>query len=204
MLPYPPVPRLPTEEDAIWRQASFPQLPGESYTVTDNPTLSYNCIGWSLCSRLLGWRWLPDRLEDEPAAQQIAWFDELYANYGWRPSATCDSEDGLRKIALYCDDSGTPTHAAKQIRIDVWESKCGADRRITHRGTHALEGPIYGRVYKCYEKPLPDMLRDAGTLVEKIQHRIRAGEKGDLHQALADAQAQIRDLEEALAQEGSR
>ena len=86
--------------------------PPNGCTITDEITLrglgsplAYNCIGWSLCSRIFRWVWLPAELDTTgtPNAKKMEWFDNLYKQSGWVVAASCAPEKGKRKIARYCD-----------------------------------------------------------------------------------------------------
>lgn len=55
----------------------------------------------------------------------------------------CDSEEpepGFEKVALYVDDEGYWTHAAKQEDNGQWSSKLGLSFDITHRTAHCFGG----------------------------------------------------------------
>lgn len=125
----------------------------------------------------------------------------MYAFHGWSRAADCRPERGKRKIALYCKD-GEPTHGAKQLHDDQWTSKLGGLVRIVHVGTRAVEGPVYGKVCRCYEKSLANALAEAKQLLAQIRQRIAAGE-GSLGEAERDAQEQVDQWEADLAKEGS-
>lgn len=137
--------RAPTPEERLWLELNFPNL--TEYSVTHSLDKDWNCIGWSLCSVQEGWVWPGDNVQD---------FDFLYGQHGWQPSENCLPEDGKKKIALFCKDD-VPTHAAKQVEGDWWESKLGRGPRIIHR-LNEIEGDIrpddYGNVYKCYERKI--------------------------------------------------
>jgi hypothetical protein len=188
----------------------FPDGVPDGVTVTADDTisgllgdpLSYNCIGWTLCSRLFRFVWPPPAIDRGPAGPKLAWFDKLYLSHGWHIAASCTPARGKRKIALYCDSNG-PTHAAKQVKDDLWESKCGVAPRITHHGTAALAGGLYGQVCRCYEKSLAALVQEAKAALDDFTKGIQQGIGGDMKDAKAEAEQRVRDLEEALAQEGS-
>ncbi len=58
----------------------------------------------------------------------------------------CDNdahEPGFEKIAIYCDKTGIPKHAARQLRDGFWTSKCGQLEDIQHT-LAAFHGSDYG------------------------------------------------------------
>ena len=132
-----------SDEDIRTIQGVFPNL--RDFTIVAPETFSCNCIGWSLCSEDYGWVWPGDDPED---------FDKLYRRFGWSRSKNCEPEAGKRKLALFRDRRGV-THAAKEAADgNWWESKLGRSFRIRHR-LREIEGGVYGRVFRCYERPEP-------------------------------------------------
>ena len=62
----------------------------------------------------------------------------------------CDQENfeaNFDKIAIYCNNDGEPTHAAKQLSNGRWSSKLGTLEDVEH-DLPELEGsdPAYGKV----------------------------------------------------------
>lgn len=51
----------------------------------------------------------------------------------------------MRKLAIFVNDQGTPTHAARQLPDGWWTSKLGRQIDIEHE-LSAIEGPAYGKV----------------------------------------------------------
>ena len=68
----------------------------------------------------------------------------------------CDDgslEDEYQKIALYADDSGTPTHAARQLADGAWTSKLGELADIVHATVDDVNGPLYGAPVQFMRRP---------------------------------------------------
>jgi hypothetical protein len=198
--------RSPTTTDHDSLKEDFPALRQDDYFITGEKTPReapnpYNCFGWGLCSRFYG---VESQNPDDSVADQLAWFDGLYTRHGWKRSANCDPEKGKRKVALYCGGNGAPTHAAKQRGGDLWESKIGHNVRIIHSGTKALEGPKYGRVCRCYEKSLNDLVKEASDLIDKLDRLIGMGLNGHNQVAKREAESALKRLEADLANEGSQ
>ena len=71
-------------------------------------------------------------------------------------------EPGVQKIALYVDEDGTPTHAARQLPSGEWTSKLGRAEDIRHKTLEALEGsagqpPGYGRAKLILKRVSPQV-----------------------------------------------
>ncbi|HME00025.1 MAG TPA: RHS repeat-associated core domain-containing protein [Terriglobia bacterium] len=155
--------------------ALFPNLKAGEWSITGPAIPEYNCIAWSV-GVTNQWVW-PGNTE--------AVFDKLYKEGltvtprnragqpigrpvqiggGYKDSDNCDPECHKRKVALFVDEAGVPTHAAREVEDGgVWESKLGSLCRIKHKLTQ-LEGATqkgrppgtaYGKVKKCYEKDDP-------------------------------------------------
>jgi len=209
--------RKPEENERDLIEMLFPGLKKQAYTITDGPTpllihlktchiianpYAYNCIGWSLCSIFNGWFQPPSNLLQAAPKLQLKWFDQFYAAKNWKISKNCKPEKGVRKIALYCNAKGYPSHAAKQIEDDWWESKLGQGHRVVHPGTGSLEGEQYGKVTRCYEKDLKSLLKDAQNLLKDIQNAIKQAPKNKfLRRAEKEAQEQIKNYEKAIKKE---
>lgn len=66
----------------------------------------------------------------------------------------CDSgnyEPDYEKIALYVDDEGIWSHAAKLEPNGEWSSKLGVLEDISHSGTDVFDDSCYGTVF-CFMK----------------------------------------------------
>jgi hypothetical protein len=60
-------------------------------------------------------------------------------------------ENSIEKVAIYVDDAGGPTHAARQLADGTWTSKLGEWEDIQHNTLEAMEdsgglGLGYGKV----------------------------------------------------------
>jgi len=131
-------PPTPSQWNALL--ASFPNLTFGTVFITDNPTPVYNCIAYSL-----GYT---DRWINPP--QPLAPFQQLYMNNGHAVLPT-----GANNATI--DGWGTPqngpaitslTHGSRTSTSSpgstLWESKLGAEWRITH-ARNGLVSNVYGR-----------------------------------------------------------
>jgi hypothetical protein len=116
-----------------------------------NPTSSesdeYNCIAWAY-GRDDVWCW-PDVEEQYfwPVSRRkvsVDAFEELFSSIGYSRCKDASKEEGFLKIALYVDDEGRPTHAARQLMTGKWTSKLGRGIDIEHDSPEILNGSTYG------------------------------------------------------------
>lgn len=76
-----------------------------------------------------------------------------FATLGYETCATAELEAGFEKVALYVDETGEPTHAARQVESGAWSSKIGEWEDIEHNTLRAMEGPAYGRAAQFLKRP---------------------------------------------------
>jgi hypothetical protein len=136
----------------------FPKLRGAVYTITSPKADIYNCMAWAAGETQVWW-W-PETGAKRYWPEGIAWaetfpaFQEAFAALGYQ---VCDREEpelGLERIALFADNEGVPTHAARQLPNGRWTSKLGELEDIEH-ALHDLEGVEYGAVVVIMKRPLP-------------------------------------------------
>jgi len=131
---------------------------------------------------------------------QMAGLDATYLAQGWTRAKDCKPRKGFRKVAIYCDAAGFPTHAAKQLIGDWWESKLGQWERVVHKGTGALEGTAYGKVCRCYEKSLAALIKDAQRLAKRLKGLVKSSKF--FRTAYQELQNDIKRWQDALKTEG--
>lgn len=126
-------------------EAAFPNLRRGEYRKTSENTVLYNCIahaaevsdGWWWPAAGPGIFWP----SEAPQEETVDSFIQAYAVLGYKVcSSQCrELEPGFQKIALYVDEDGIPTHAARQLATGEWTSKLGRAEDIAHRTLEALE-----------------------------------------------------------------
>ena len=136
-------------EKAIHLELRYPNLALTEYTVTSPKSQEYNCFAWVVGDQSRWWQPTP---EDEfywvpgvPMEETLSAYIQAYQTLGY---ATCDNailEVGYKKIALYVNDQGVPTHAAKQLLTGKWSSKLGWLEDIEHE-LEGLVGEKYGKI----------------------------------------------------------
>lgn len=138
--------------DAEWLAAlrqPFPGLDAANSRLTSPVDEGYNCIAWA-AEDTERW-WWPDPQEQNhwPASAQRAEtleaFVQAYSALGYVQRTDSSVEPGKQKVAIFVNDRGTPTHAARQLPHGWWTSKLGQGIDIEHE-LPALEGAAYGRV----------------------------------------------------------
>ena len=83
-------------------------------------------------------------------------FKMFFELHGYQECGTGDLEPGFEKIALYENDKGETTHAAKQLANGTWTSKIGNWEDIEHHRVEGLEGTgmAFGSVRMFLRKPI--------------------------------------------------
>jgi hypothetical protein len=80
-----------------------------------------------------------------PLEETLEAFIQAFATLGFIPCDDETVESGFEKIAIYVNDQGTPTHAARQHHNGRWGSKLGRDVDIEHSLadlTHSMYGSV--------------------------------------------------------------
>jgi hypothetical protein len=134
----------------------FPDLQDWGYEVTSDITYEYNCIAWAARDDTRLW-WPSEEGTGywPPGAPRDVTVEAFVAAYGILGFVACEDdtyEPAYEKIAIFANDAGEPTHAARQVDADRWTSKMGPYHDILHP-LKAVEGSHYGRVVR-YMKSL--------------------------------------------------
>jgi hypothetical protein len=127
---------------------------------------TYNCIAWAAGECNIHWwpivasgcYWPPTaKLECTVEA-----FISAFASVGYTEWSNENGrlEKGFEKIAIYVDNTGEVTHAARQLPNGRWASKLGRWKDVEHATVELVEGACYGKVVKYLRRrrrPLPAM-----------------------------------------------
>jgi hypothetical protein len=147
-------------------EAAFPGLTRGGYRVTSPRDGDYNCLAWA-AGITRSWWWPGQDVSREywppgiPRERTQEAFLAAFASLGY---AVCESEAleaEHEKIALFADEKGRPTHAARQLPSGRWTSKLGKAEDIEH-ALHDLEGAVYGSVVLILKRPLPSAAAETG------------------------------------------
>jgi hypothetical protein len=117
-------------------EETFPGLAAGGHRITSPPDPKYNCLAWA-AGDTANW-WWPGLGKEHwppgiPRERTLDAFQQAFALLGY---AVCDGEEpeaGFERVALFADDSGKPTHAARQQPDGSWTSKLGKKEDIEHR-----------------------------------------------------------------------
>lgn len=143
--------------DAASVEAFAPSIAGY-YRKTSDATLDYNCLAWAVENNqkwfdpqrfCLGYYW-PNGVDREWNMTAIL---QILGLYGYTERSDNDHiEDGYIKIAVYADESGVPTHFARQLANGKWTSKAGELIDFEHENLTCLECDDYGTVERILRK----------------------------------------------------
>lgn len=147
-------------------EANFPNLRRDLYRKTSEKCFRYNCIAhaaetddaWWWPGEGVGIFWPKEIAKEET----IECFVQAYSSLGYVICAvqSRDVEAGFQKVAVYVDENGLPTHAARQLPSGEWTSKLGREEDISHLTLEALgdetDGSVgYGRVALILKRHKP-------------------------------------------------
>lgn len=130
-------------------QARFPSLNAGNCKLTSPTDEDYNCIAWA--AEDPGRWWWPDPMHqkywptDAPRAESVEAFIVAFGLLGYTERTDETLDANKQKVAIFVDQSGKPSHAARQLEEGGWTSKLGEFVDISHE-LAALEGGLYGRV----------------------------------------------------------
>jgi hypothetical protein len=135
------------------------------------PCGGYNCIAWA-AGKTDQWWWpindpcafwpIPlDPVEPESLEQ----FIKAFESEGYTVCKNAKFQNGFEKVAIYVDDLGDPTHAARSLPSGMWTSKMGNAEDIEHTDPTVVEGKKYGKA-KAY-------LRRKNPLCQKANHPMK-------------------------------
>jgi hypothetical protein len=133
---------------------AFPRLFGGEYQVRSRKTRRYNCLAWAAVRDDVWWEpspdgvWPPGVPEDGTVAAAICLFESL----GFRPTEDAAWQPGIQKVAIYGDERGYYTHAARQLPGGRRTSKLGKGQDIEHDTLASLTGSWYGEVAQVMGK----------------------------------------------------
>jgi len=140
----------------IKRHPQIPSLNKTNHDVTSDSDPQYNCIAYA--AGITNRKWWPNFLPDfywppdAPKVNSINSFITAFAALGYEVCDDGDYETGFEKVAFYTRN-GVPTHAARQIGPNKWQSKLGSWYDIEHQ-KDAVSSGDYGRMDTFMKRPL--------------------------------------------------
>ena len=128
------------------------------YEVTSPESLQYNCVAWA-ANDVNKWWWpMPPGTsywpEGVPRQVTLEAFIQAFNTLGYQSCEDAQHELGFEKVAIFVDNEGIPTHAARQLNNGRWTSKMGRSYDIVH-DLEDLTGlaPQYGNVAHILRRP---------------------------------------------------
>jgi hypothetical protein len=152
---------MPNEPDS-YLEERFPKLKGGLYETKSPRDPRYNCFAFAANDTHHVWQYTgPDKLggyfwPNEVKGDTIEHLLRVYELLGFVVCDTTDLEPDVVKIAIYVDEDGAPSHAARQTRRGTWMSKLGKrGKDIEHETLNLLEGnqnDEYGTVERVMKR----------------------------------------------------
>lgn len=133
-------------------KAEFPPFPNskiDPFLITSPDTPFYNCIAWAYGDNTK-WYW-PDSSniyfwpDDIPREEKLEYFILLFEKIGFNICNTGELDNKFDKVAIYCNQLGKPTHAARQLENGFWTSKLGQHFDVTHT-VFSMSNGAYGNI----------------------------------------------------------
>jgi hypothetical protein len=135
----------------------FPNLKSTPFSITSESTRVYNCIAWAANDDQNWWEpdpynqyYWPPNIQREYSLQALI---QVFVLFGYEPCESQDSEPGFERVAIYVDQDGVPTHAARKLSSGLWTSKLGTLEDIEHT-LEGLENSRYGKVGQILRRPV--------------------------------------------------
>ncbi len=139
----------------MWSEDDFPNLNNTTWSLESDWTSEYNCIAYA-ADDTRNW-WWPARgyywPDGVPRRATLENFILAFQTLGYELADDDQLEPGFEKVAIYVDDYGRPTHAAKQTESGSWISKLGDFEDIEHGTLQGLEDSDYGHAVRYLKRP---------------------------------------------------
>jgi hypothetical protein len=147
----------------ILNNANFGNVTPQDFKCASDPDDAYNCIAWAAGRTDRPWwpttiapYFWPGELPREPIdeAETLENFIEAFKKQGYNVCWSGRFSRRYEKVAIYVDDKGRPTHAARLLLKGVWSSKLGDEEDIEHKNLKCIEGKLYGKAKAFLKRPL--------------------------------------------------
>jgi hypothetical protein len=136
---------------------NFPNSKIDPFLLTSLQTTIYNCIAWAY-GVIDKWYW-PDAAgiyywpNEIPRTEEVQSFISLFETIGYIICDNGELENNFQKIAIYADNFGKPSHAARQLKSGLWTSKLGQSYDVTHT-IYSMSDGHYGNVVIFMEREI--------------------------------------------------
>ncbi len=134
----------------------FPNADLDGFYETSDMTPLNNCYAWAGGDKKN--IWLPTKPYyiwfTNSKSERLENFIDNYGYIGYKElTKSSEYEPGFEKIAIYVDEDGLPSHAARQKDNGCWTSKIGILEDVEHRTLECIEGDNYGMVKVILKRP---------------------------------------------------
>lgn len=125
----------------------FPKLSNTGYEISSDASTKYNCIAWAAETTERWWEPSPRRYWPPGTPRDLSTqaFIDAFESIGYQICKDEGLQSDFQKVAIYTNQSGTPTHMARQLENGRWTSKLGTLEDIEH-DLEDLTGSDYGQV----------------------------------------------------------
>jgi len=135
----------------------FPRLESAPYEITSPDDVQYNCVAWAAGRAEVRRRWSPAPSPFyywpvEPREETVAGFIKAFGHLSYTVCDSSDLESDFEKLAIYADDTDTPTHMARQQPLGHWTRELGDLEDIQHATLDQLSGSDYGRAVQFLKR----------------------------------------------------
>jgi len=138
------------------REQEFPNLAGSGYQRTSGESSDYNCVAWAAGETHTWYDAMFPHLWPRglPRSPLLRSYVRLFESHGYAVCEDAGIEEGFEKIALYTDEFGAFTHAARQLENGWWTSKLGDWEDIEHPSLENVSSGSYGTVAAILRRPI--------------------------------------------------
>jgi hypothetical protein len=139
-----------------WVEDLFSNLRNTTWSVESPHSPYYNCIAYAAGETYRWWEPTPNYYWPPhlPRVVTLENFIGAFQSLGYEHSDNAVLEPGYEKVALYVNEHGKPTHAARQQESGKWIRKLGRNVDIEHETPQGLAGDQYGRVAQILKRSL--------------------------------------------------
>jgi hypothetical protein len=147
--------------DCSWVPGKFENLAVAGFDVVRDCTsdrtaglpANYNCIAWAAGKDsewwwpldVAGYYWPKGLPKESLSLETLENFINAFKTESYTECQTSDHEEGFEKVAIFTNQQGRPTHAARSLPNGAWTSKLGGGEDIQHPTLESIEGRTYGK-----------------------------------------------------------
>lgn len=127
----------------------WPSLNDEDFEFKSHFNPFYNCLAWAINVNTIfvtmNYFQKKHGLDINNLDHSVNGYAKILEEfYNYLSCENGEYEKGFEKILLYGDNNNLWTHAARQIKEEMWVSKLGSCENIEHKNIECLNGNTYG------------------------------------------------------------